>query len=510
MVLIKKNKQFRKISILLIYLFLVLLVSINVIAPPTPHSVSGIIYHSDGITQVPSGTNYLVNNTNSSEFIQDVTDHPVKSGQYAVSIRGEDGDYLYTKAWNDTHLGITNYILLGNMNNLDVILNLSRIEQNVTIIDPLDSETKSTGLPFNVTANITALGGSDNSNCNATIFFSNPSILSLANGETALHQGLSFTLGTTENESWELNATVDGFSNITVEVVCENQTYFTKNNSDTVYDIQFSSNTPQIISLDLEDDISAPLDEILLSPNETIKVWCNGTANDADGFLDLNLVQGVLYANTSNLNDLDNRSIHYTDVDCSLPTWNTDGKFSCGFDVYFFAQPVNWTCFVNVSDKLGNVNNSNDTSIIQELLAIDLSQTVLDFGSLQRGYESGTNDFVIDVWNLGNVVFDIIVDTYNSTIDSANAMDCTIGQLSVNNLRFNETPNIDYTLKVPVPPAGGLQVDFNQLPQRASLGVQGTSKESYWGIEIPSEGVDDGGLGGSCSGFIRYEAVLSS
>jgi hypothetical protein len=499
-------------EILLILIFIFFSIIPQALAPPpTPHSVAGFIHNADG-TQVPLGTIFLVNDTNTSNFIQSVTSVPVPgfSGRYSVTISSEDGDYVYTMSWNDTHFGRNDFVIIGDMDNINVTLNISRIEQNLTIIIPEDSDRRTVGTPFNVSANITTLGGSDHTGCNATISISNPSVLSLAAGETALHQGLSFTLGNTVNESWELNATAEGFSNISVGVVCENQTYFTNDNNDTVFNIQFTSNYPQIASVELEDNVSAPINEILLSPNETVKVWCNGTATDADGFPDLNLVQGILYANSSTLEAQDNRSVHYTDTNCNTATFNTDGAFSCEFDVYFYAQPVDWTCFVNVSDFKGSTNNSNDTSQVLELLAIDISPTVLDFGSLQRGYESGTNDFVLDVWNLGNVVFDIIVDTYNATPGSDQAMDCTTGQIPTTNIRFNETANVDYSVKVPVPPAGGLQVDFNHIPQRGSVAIQGTSKGSYWGIEIPSQGVDNGGIGGSCSGIIRYEAVSNS
>jgi hypothetical protein len=101
-------------EILLILIFIFFSIIPQALAPPpTPHSVAGFIHNADG-TQVPLGTIFLVNDTNTSNFIQSVTSVPVPgfSGRYSVTISSEDGDYVYTMSWNDTHFGEMILLLL--------------------------------------------------------------------------------------------------------------------------------------------------------------------------------------------------------------------------------------------------------------------------------------------------------------------------------------------------------------------------------------------------------------
>jgi hypothetical protein len=85
-----------------------ILAAISVIAPPpTPHSVAGYIYQSDGSTQVPKGTNYSINDTTSGYYVKSATNFPLPSfsGRYFNTISGVDTDIVIVRAWNTTHYG---------------------------------------------------------------------------------------------------------------------------------------------------------------------------------------------------------------------------------------------------------------------------------------------------------------------------------------------------------------------------------------------------------------------
>jgi len=87
-----------------------------------PHSIAGTVYMSDGITQVPAGTSYSVNNTTSGEYQIGTTGEGPNSGGYSVLIDGEDDDTVVVKAWNATHYGTTTVTLIGAMTGVDVII----------------------------------------------------------------------------------------------------------------------------------------------------------------------------------------------------------------------------------------------------------------------------------------------------------------------------------------------------------------------------------------------------
>lgn len=488
-------------------MLLSIVVAASVFAPPNPHSVTGYIFLSDGTTAVSSGTWFLVNNTNTTgEYIEDVTNHPIFINRYAVSIIAEDGDYGYTISRNDTYYGRTDFVFLGNLDDINVFLNISRIEQNVTFNQPPDDSLKYLNMPFNVSVNITAYGGDDNVNCNATLTILSPLVLSFYGAETALHTIPSITTGSTHNESWELVGDDFGSSDLFVEVVCENQTDFGRDNTDTLSNvtiIQYPA--PYIETITLEDDSNVFPDDILLEPGTTKRLWCNGTANDPNGYGNLLNISGVIFGNTTTYaGSLDNNN-YYTDSDCSTATFAVDGTFSCAFDVQFFADYGDWMCIVNVTNLQSVHNNSNDTSYVNEMLAISINNTSKYFGVLKKGSDTGTSDFTDVVYNEGNVDFDIQVDTDNGTQDSDYSMNCSVGNLPVSSIRVALAPGIDINSRLYPPAVGTLFLDLNQTKQTNPLGTLPTTRNLYWGATIPV-----GTHTGTCTGYVRYIAQASS
>jgi len=82
-------------------------------AVPIPHGIAGIVYMSDGVTQVPVGTSFSVNDTTSGDYISGTTGAGPHSGAYSVTINGTDGDIVMVKAWNATRYGETTVTLSG-------------------------------------------------------------------------------------------------------------------------------------------------------------------------------------------------------------------------------------------------------------------------------------------------------------------------------------------------------------------------------------------------------------
>lgn len=112
----------------------ILIMALAVHAQPLPHGIQGIVYMSDGITEVPWATNFSVNDTTSGFFIEGTTGAGPHSGWYSVSIDGATGDTVLLKAWNATHYGERTVILTGgDMTDINVLLtNLSTEQQHTS------------------------------------------------------------------------------------------------------------------------------------------------------------------------------------------------------------------------------------------------------------------------------------------------------------------------------------------------------------------------------------------
>lgn len=133
---------------------------------PMPHGIQGIVYMSDGVTEVPAGTSFSVNDTTSGFFIEGTAGAGRYSGWYSVSINGNDGDTIIIRAWNTTHYGERTVILVEDMTGIDVIINRTLgPEPTVNVFDtgapdnpyPSIPGTHNGTLKPNVTINVTTL-----------------------------------------------------------------------------------------------------------------------------------------------------------------------------------------------------------------------------------------------------------------------------------------------------------------------------------------------------------------
>jgi len=257
----------------------------------------------------------------------------------------------------------------------------------------------------------------------------------------------------------------------------------------------------------LEDGDAAPVDELDLFPGTTVRVWCNGTANDTNGYADLNTAIGVLFHTSSTAAAADDPTNHYSAADCTIApgTWNVDGAFSCAFDLQFYALPGEWTCELNITDQGTNWNASNDTSVVTDLIAISVPAGTLNFGTLLNSENTGTDDYNVTVTNLGNRQLDVQLDAYSdwSTPDNADAdaMTCVVGSIPTTFVRYAIAGAQDYTAKTPLSVVGLVtEAAFDLAPQTA--GAVGTTRNVAFGLEAPAA------VGGVCVGVLNFVGII--
>lgn len=241
------------------------LLAIAVLAPPSPHSISGTIYHSNAANQVPLGTRFTINETVTGDYRSLVTSLPVPglSGRYFETINGSDGDLTIITAWNITNWGQDNVTLNGSMSGVNVYLNNSRGPQaNVTIL--LQNNTAfNISSSFNLTARVHMLGA-DATGCNARIAFSNPSVMSTLQPESELHSLGSIAVNSLVITSWNVSTIQEGNSTITVNATCNAET------------VKFDNSEIFMTANSTVEDHKNPVVTLALPENNS---WGNSTIN---------------------------------------------------------------------------------------------------------------------------------------------------------------------------------------------------------------------------------------
>ncbi len=237
--------------VLIVCFYVAVLMSLVLVAadpPPKEHGLAGWILGPSG-AQAPLGTYYSINDSDSDFFMQNVTriPFPGQSGRYSEVVSGRKNDIVVVRAWNNTHFGFTTIVLDGDMDDVNVTLNGSRVgEPTVTVILPVDDQLYNIGDNIIIRANFSISADKDALNCNATVTFTSPGVITLQDGETASQFMGNLSRGSVITVNWSANASQAGTTDINITVVCDdNQTGFDTTGHDTAYD-QMVAKVPPI------------------------------------------------------------------------------------------------------------------------------------------------------------------------------------------------------------------------------------------------------------------------
>jgi hypothetical protein len=334
----------------LLFLLIILLLCLPVLGddPPSPHNVAGRVFNQNGIDGVPNGIPIIINNTVSHHAILTFTyapPIPALYGLFSATINGSDLDAITLKAWNSTHYGFNSSVLSPTSAYANIVLNTTRpSENNVTILTPEDNSVKNTSLSFNVTANITIIGGQNGESCNATISFSNPLVINVSAQENLTKNLSSIPLNGYKLATWNVTVIAEGISNISVTSACKDQLInFDNVNFDYVYNITTNDTSPPVISIIYPDNNS------LARRNFT--VFYNVT--DHSGISNCSI-----YVNGTQ------RAVNH-----SIPR-----KETLNFTVYL--NYGNYSYFINCTD-----NSSNYNSGVSQKRFINITETDLEINS---------------------------------------------------------------------------------------------------------------------------------
>jgi len=280
--------------------------------------------------------------------------------------------------------------------------------------------------------------------------------------------------------SWEINCTDDSI----------------RKNQGTTGLINITRNDYPTLSIITDTPIN-----LLAASNKT--VFCNGTITDYDSSSDITNVNASLYFTGFSSLDVQNNSVHYINSSCT--TLNPVGNnidYQCAFDVEYYANNGTWYCNVTAIDTINATNTTEDSLIINDLLAIGINPTVINFGQLS-GLQISPNDIIVNISNYGNVNLDVDLFAYAIFENDNSSMDCTKGNISLEYERFALSEYTDFSVMTPVNNTiNSILVDLN-LSKKVYGGADISSKSTYWKLQIPYR------TGGICNGKIVFSAVSS-
>ena len=292
------------------------------------------------------------------------------------------------------------------------------------------------------------------------------------------------------------------FGNITGHAVGENVEVNTR--------LTVGESYPAIKDLSLSEDI------VVLTPNSKKRVYCSAILEDFNGENDLDSLNVVMYSSASTLESADDKNNHYTSSDCEIQkSFSKFGSFvddeyhalaNCAFDLEFFADSGDWTCFMEVKDK-GDLKDSKEKSFdVMELLALGLPSAI-DYGAINATYVSSERE--IGVINYGNVRVNLALSGYGSNYGDGYAMKCDLGEagIPVGYQKYNLEDSVPGVLSF-----SEFEGNYNNLTRNSlvkSYGLNSRDNDefndavdfTYWRIYVPR------GVAGTCSGNIVIGAV---
>ncbi len=403
--------------------------------PPTPHGIAGWIFDTDWTTQVPLGTLYTINNTDSTFYMKNKTRIPFPgyTGRYSETIDGNDADNITIISWNETHWGRTNVTLDGDIEGMNVSLNTSRpSELNISFVFPLNNSFYSAYDHFeNVTINITNIGGLTGENCSITINISNTSVVNIIATDSFTHQLGNISVGEAVLSIW--NVSIQPFDG-------RNSTIFITANASCESDgINFDeSDKAKVENITIESLADLFINETLISfsdnsPQENVTLWINATIFNLGNRNASNVTVQFCVDNTSAENQLNGNfllNISPFSNETATVNWTT---VTGTHEIIVLVDPENATLEFN---ETNNNASRNITIIAWQIYYGNLTGDILlsdaiNTSTLRWNSTKGGNIFVVET---------------GSDITWASLL--AIGRNTTQGLQFEDFAEMDFLLNM--------------------------------------------------------------
>jgi len=285
---------------------------------------------------------------------------------------------------------------------------------------------------------------------------------------------------------WTVNCT----DNSTVPSTNTGSTFF--------YNVSIIPNLPPIVQ---NLSLVSPFD---LSSGSASFFSCNATVFEPNNISDIAKVNATLFQNSIGGNAPDDNNNRYTNSSChSISNSTFYANYSCGFMLQYYANNGTWQCNITATDSVGFTAPSNRSFTINELLAIEVSPGVIDYGRMQATNISA-DDVNMTVTNRGNTPFNVTVEGYGEIPLDGLAMRCETGTIPIGNQRYSSNHSRPFSSMVPLT-GSAVEIKNLTLAQRtddAALGL--SSNLTYWKLQLPTL------VNGLCNGTVVFRTFLGT
>ncbi len=263
---------------------------------------------------------------------------------------------------------------------------------------------------------------------------------------------------------------------------------------------------PEILNLTVYESLNYSYRNVTVSAGYLKTVLCNASVRDWNGFNDIIYANGTLWHSSSSYDAADNNNSHYTNSSCTLNTTGTPdvyGIYVCSFDVWYYSNNGTWTCNVSVMDTYNKSSSLTNTTLFLPVYALNVTDGI-DYGNVPvEGYSF---DVPANLTNLGNMPINISVEGYGTRRNDGLAMNCTVGNISVQWERYSLTNGIDSNTYLTSTTSLTSTLGGNPMVN-LTIPKQNTSSLSfnttYWSLYVPPNPF------GNCTGVIIFTAQTS-
>jgi hypothetical protein len=282
--------------------------------------------------------------------------------------------------------------------------------------------------------------------------------------------------------------------------------------------LNVSNTEPILYQIIFDDNIITTPAEIVLNAGEKREVICNASVSDLNGQSDIWNATASIYTLDVGFFAQDSNSTHYTNSSCleyqDVPGTVNNRSMICRFNVDYFAQNTTWECNITVRDGAGlqpgsslSLNTSGTArALIDELVAINTSVTILDFGNLSVTETSPEKS--VNITNAGNTKANFTVLAYGGSNMSATgvgnySMLCETGNISINLERYSNVTGTSWGNMIPVNGSPVFISNVTLLNRTDEINplAPGSTNATYWRVKVPLS------VGGLCNGTLQFAAT---
>ncbi|MFH1506732.1 MAG: hypothetical protein ABIE94_07165 [archaeon] len=264
--------------------------------------------------------------------------------------------------------------------------------------------------------------------------------------------------------------------------------------------VNVTDSKPEIINVVIQGGVAS----IDLTPGSNLTILCNVTIRDFNGGDTLNEVNATFYHIYNSTDTADDNNWHYTNGSCTQnrTAYGVGGyltDYICAYEVRYYATNGTWYCNATAVDAYNFTDTEWNTTVINPLYALNVTR-LIDYGDLP--VENTSTNKTANITNFGNMAINITMHGYGATPEDGLAMNCTVGNITVDNQKWSIQPDDDYAAKTALVSSKIAPSELGTTISRRLDDATPVTNVTYWQLYIAPNPF------GTCNGSIVFTAEL--